>query len=272
MGRLLLQLVRGFVVGLAGLLPGLSGSAFLVLFHLYRPVMAALAYPCAGFWENLRRLGPFFLAAGLGMLAGSHVLAGLLARHETAMLYLFMGFIAGSLPDLFRHARRTQGSHYGWLAFAVLFLLCVGLAALPNRVVPRGETLAGHWGIWLLTGAGVGLGSIVPGASVALILIYFGIYRPMLMGIANLDPGVLVPVALGAGAAIILFARVSHWLFQKAEGPATRGILGLIVGSLWLAYPGWPGGAAGARGLLLFLLGAALSALLNKLAPEPPRP
>lgn len=272
MGRVLLQLVRGFVVGLAGLLPGLSGSAFLVLFQLYRPLMAALAHPGADFRNNWRQLGPFFLAAGVGVLAGSRVLAGLLARHETATLYLFMGLMAGSLPDLFRHARRTKGSHLGWLAFAALLLLCLGLAALPDRVVPRGEALAGRWDIWLLTGAGVGLGSIVPGASVALILVYFGVYRPMLVGVATLAPGILMPLALGAGAAIFLFARVSHWLFQKAEGQATRGILGLIVGSLWLAYPGWPGGAQGGRCLLLFLLGAALSALLNKLAPEPPRP
>ena len=86
-------------------------------------------------------------------------------------------------------------------------------------------------------------------------------------GVARLDPRILLPVALGAAAAILLFARAAQWLFGKAEGAATRGVLGLVVGSLWLVYPGWPGGGAGFRCLGLFLGGAILSAFLNKLAP-----
>ena len=55
----------------------------------------------------------------------------------------------------------------------------------------------------------------------------------------------------------------------EAEGPATRGVLGLVVGSLWLVYPGWPGGRQGSICLVLLVLGFVLSALLNKLAPPP---
>ena len=47
-------------------------------------------------------------------------------------------------------------------------------------------------------------------------------------------------------------------------------VLGLVVGSVALVYPGWPGGTAGAVCLLLLAAGFALSALLNKLAPPPP--
>ena len=265
--RLFRQLVHGFLVGLAGLLPGLCGSTLLVLFGIYRPLTAALAHPFADFRGHVRRFGLFFLAAGVGVLVGSRALATTFARHETATLYLFMGFMLGTLPDLFRQARRTGGHPAGWLAFAGLFLLCIGLAAAQDRLVPRGEPLADHWGIWLVAGAGIGLGSIVPGASVAFLLIYFGIYQPLLDGVARLDPRILGPVVLGAGAAILLFARAAHWFFHKAEGAATRGVLGLVAGSLALVYPGWPSGRAGALCLGLLAGGFALSALLNRLAP-----
>ncbi len=198
------------------------------------------------------------------------MLATVFARHEIPTLYLFMGFMLGVLPDLFRHAHRTDGHPAGWLAFAGLFLLCLALAGLQNRLVPREAPLEGRWNVWLLAGAGIGLGSIVPGASVAFLLIYFGIYQPLLDGVARLDPGILLPIGLGAGVAVLAFARASHWLFLKAEGTATRGVLGLVVGSLWLVYPGWPGGSQGVLCLLLLVLGFALSALLNKLAPPPP--
>lgn len=269
---LALQLFRGFLVGIAGLLPGLCGSTLLVLFGLYRPLTAALARPFHNWRNNLARFGPFFLAAGAGVLVGSRVLAAVFARHETATLYLFMGFMAGALPELFRHACRARKSPWGWPVFAALFLACLGLAALQNRLVPRGESLAGHWGIWLLAGAGIGLGSIIPGASVAFLLIYFGVYQPLLDGVARIDPGVVLPVVLGAGMVIFLFARAADWLFRRAESPATRGVLGLVTGSLWLVYPGWPGGRPGLACLLLFGLGAILSLLLNRLAPPEPAP
>ena len=266
---LILQCAQGFLVGLAGLLPGLCGSTLLVLFGLYRPLTAALAHPFRDFRGHVARFGVFFLAAGLGVLFGSRVLAAVFARHETPTLYLFMGFMAGTLPDLVRHARRARGGFTGWLVMTAMFLLCLGLAALQNRLVPRGDPLQGHWGIWLMAGAGIGLGSIIPGASVAFLLIYFGVYQPLLDGVSHLAPAVLLPVVTGAGAAIFLFARAADWLFRKAEGPATRGVLGLVVGSLWLVYPGWPGGKPGLVCLLLFGAGAILSALLNRLAPPP---
>lgn len=270
---LVLQIVHGFLVGLAGLLPGLCGSTLLVLFGIYRPLTAALAHPFTGFRQNLGRFVPFFLAAGIGILVGSRVLASVFSRHETATLYLFMGFMAGALPDLFRHAHRTKGHPSGWLAFATLFALCLLLASLQHRLAPRAESLESHGGVWLLAGAGIGLGSIVPGASVAFLLIYFGLYPALLDGVARLDPRILLPVGLGAAIAILLFARLAHWLFETAEGPATRGVLGLVAGSLWLVYPGWPGGTPGWICLLLFAAGAVLSAMLNHLTPttkEPP--
>ncbi len=267
--RFTIHLVHGFLVGLAGLLPGLCGSTLLVLFGLYRPLTAALAHPFTGFRHNLGRFAPFFLAAGIGILVGSRILATVFARHETATLYLFMGFMAGALPDLFRHAHRAKGRPSGWFAFVALFALCLLLASLQNRMIPRGEAVEINGGVWLLAGAGIGLGSILPGASVAFLLIYFGLYPALLDGVARLDPRILLPVGLGAGIAILLFARLAHWLFEKAEGPATRGVLGLVVGSLWLVYPGWPGGSRGLACLLLFAAGAVVSALLNQLAPPP---
>ena len=150
------------------------------------------------------------------------------------------------------------------LAADVVFMAVFRMDRLAGR---HGEPLAGHWGIWLAAGAGIGLGSIVPGASVAFLLIYFGVYQPLLDGVARFDPRILGPVVLGAGMAILLFARAAHWFFHKAEGAATRGVLGLVAGSLALVYPGWPGGRAGWICLGLLAGGFALSALLNRLAP-----
>jgi putative membrane protein len=237
---------------------------------IYRPLTAALAHPFVNFRHNLVQFGPFFIAACIGILVGSRLLATAFARHEIAMLYLFIGFMLGALPDLFRHAHRAGGPPASWLAFAGMFLLCLILTSLQNHLVPRVESIHIHWVIWLAAGVVIGLGSIIPGASIAFLFIYFGIYQPLLDGVARFDPAILLPIVLGAGVAIFLFARAADWLFRKAEGPATRGVLGLVAGSILLVYPGWPGGPQGLRCLLLLFLGFVLSALLSKLAPPPP--
>jgi putative membrane protein len=265
-----LQIPYGLLVGVAGLLPGVSGSTLLVLGGLYRPLTGALAHPLRDFRRLLLPLAPFLLAAGLGLLLGSRLLAAFFARHETAALYLFMGLMFGALPHLWQHAHRAGGGRRGWWLGGLMFLLCVGGALLDNHVAPRPDTIAARWSIWLLAGAGIGLGSVIPGASVAFILIYLGLYQPLLDGVAALDLNVLLPLGGGALAAILGFARLADWLFRHAEGLTTRAIFGLVAGSIPLLYPGWPGGTAGLRALLLFAVGALLSTLLNKYAPDAP--
>ena len=182
------------------------------------------------------------------------------------MLYLFIGFMLGALPDLFRHAHRAKGRPSDWIAFAAMLALCLAMTVMQNRLPPRNTAIEGSTAIWLLAGAGIGLGSIIPGASVAFLLIYFNIYQPLLDGASRLQPAILLPVILGAALAILLFSRAADWLFRRAEAAATRGVLGLVVGSILLVYPGWPPAHAPICFSLL-LLGLLLSAFLNKLAP-----
>lgn len=264
---LAIHLFHGFLVGMAGLLPGLCGSTLLVLFGIYRPLTAALARPFDHFQSNLKRFAPFFVAAGIGILVGSRLLATVFARHETATLYLFVGFMLGALPDLFRHARDTKGHPVGWIGFAASFGACVALSFAQSLLLPRATVANPGFAAWTLAGAGIGIGSIVPGASVAFLLIFFGIYQPMLDGVARLDLGVLIPLGLGAGTAILTLAKAVDWFFRAAESFATRCVLGLVAGSIVLVFPGWPGGKSGVACILLLLLGAFLSSKLNRLAP-----
>lgn len=264
---LLRHLLRGLIVGLAGLLPGLSGSAFLVLFGLYRPLTAALANPFKNFKLNLLRFGPFFLAAGVGVLIGVHGLATLYARHEVLLLFLFMGFMAGTLPDVWQQARQARGPAISWLSGVFFFALCVGLALWQPHLSQRGAPPPQSAGIWLLAGLGLGLGSLVPGFSTAFLLIHFHLYQPLLAGVSALDWHILGPLIIGAGLAIVLFARIVSWLFDKAEAFTTRGILGLVLGSFWLVYPGLPSGRSRWFALLIFAIGLLLSVALNTRAP-----
>jgi len=119
---------------------------------------------------------------------------------------------------------------------------------------------------WLLSGALIGLGVVVPGMSPSNFLIYLGLYEKMTAGISRLDLGVMIPLALGGLVCVLLFAKLVSWLFKKAYAFMYHLILGVVVGSTAAIIP------SGARGLgviaacaLLFLVGAAISYGLAKL-------
>ncbi|MDR0994248.1 MAG: DUF368 domain-containing protein [Verrucomicrobiota bacterium] len=263
-----LYLFRGFLVGLAGLLPGMSGSAFLVLFGMYRPLTTFLAHPLIHLRKNLRQYAPFFLAALAGLLVGSRLLAALFERQEVPLLHLFTGFMIGTLPDLYKAARKTRAGVGSWITLAGFLAACVGLAAWEARLGPDGIALPETIPVWFATGISLGLCSLLPGVNVAFLYIHFGIYQPLLEGVASLTPRVLFPVAIGAAAAILVFAKIVNLLFRIAEGPTHYGILGLIIGSVYLLYPGLD--ATLRQPLLhigLLLLGLLLSLMLNQIAP-----
>jgi len=118
---------------------------------------------------------------------------------------------------------------------------------------------------WLLSGAMIGLGVVVPGMSPSNFLIYLGLYQPMASGIRNLDLGVIVPLALGLILCVLLLARLISWLFKKFYTMMYHLILGIVVGSTIVIIPEGVRGWTIAVCAILFIVGALVSYGLAKL-------
>jgi len=198
------------------------------------------------------------------VLAFSKVVEWAFGHYPAQFTWLFIGFIAGTFPSLIK-ASGKQGRkawHWGLLAIVALGTLFL-MRWLANI---RSVQMAQNFGSWLLSGAMIGLGVVVPGMSPSNFLIYLGLYEPMASGISRLDFGVIIPLALGGLACVLLFAKLVSWLFKKFYALMYHIILGIVVGSTLAIIP------AGVRGLgmiavcaLLFMAGGVVSFLLAKL-------
>ncbi|GAB1484851.1 hypothetical protein MASR2M78_36690 [Treponema sp.] len=102
--------------------------------------------------------------------------------------------------------------------------------------------------VFLLAGATIGAGSLMPGISASFILIYLGIYGPLLDAVSKRDLLPLILVGLGALIAIALLSRLINWLYRHFHGIVSFAVLGLTLGSLILVFPGFPEG----QGLVLY--------------------
>lgn len=260
----IIRLIKGALVGIGAILPGLSGGVLAVVFGLYEPLLRFLANLREKFFENVRFFLPVGIGGALGIIGFSAVVEFAFENYAAQFIWLFIGFISGTFPSLLKTSAKEGRKAWHWL---ILLGIAIGTYFFLHWIEGANlVTLRPSLGIWLLSGVLVGLGLVVPGMSPSNFLIYFGLYQPMASGIRQLDFGVIIPLALGVILCVLLFARLVSWLFKKAYAFMYHFILGIVVGSTAAIIPsGVSGWGVIAACAVLFVLGAAGSFALSKL-------
>jgi len=230
-----LRFVKGMFIGTGAILPGVSGGALAAVFGLYERLIEFLANLRKNFLANL----VFFLPVALGGLFGLFVLSFpldyLLLNAKVQVMWFFIGCIAGTLPALFKEAgKRGRETWHLWLVgiVAVVSLVVLVLARTYLNV-----TLPQNFWTWMFAGAIFALGMIVPGLSPSNFLLYFNLYQPLTAGIKELDPSVLIPVAIGAVLCVLAFAKLMSKLLEIAYPVVFHVILGIVIASTAIIIP-----------------------------------
>ena len=229
-----IRFVKGAIVGIGAILPGLSGGVLTIIFGIYDPLIRFLADIRKDFVKNVRYFLPIGIGVAVGILLFSTVVSAAFGKYQAQFVCLFIGFVLGTFPSLFKKAglKGRNGKHYVIMfvtAILLLLLLLSGQQVLTN-VQP-------NFLVWIGSGAIFAFGFIVPGLSPSNFLIYFGLYDKMADGIKNLDFGVLIPLALGAVLCILLFAKLMAFLFDRYYSGMYHFILGTVIGSSIAIFP-----------------------------------
>ncbi len=259
----ILRLLKGVLVGIGFITPGLSGGVLAVVFGIYEPLMRFLGNIRENFVKNVF----FFLPVGIGGLFGvvafSAVVDFAFSNYAAQFTWLFIGFIAGTFPSLFKTSGKKGRKAWHWL---VLVLVAAGTVLFMRWMENfHAVQLTPSFGNWVLSGALIAMGVVVPGMSPSNFLIYLGLYQPMAAGIRHFDLGVMLPLLIGGVLVVLLFAKLFSWLFKKFYTFIYHFILGIVVGSTIVIIPGGVSGWTIAVCALLFVLGALISYFLAKL-------
>lgn len=233
-GDWLVRLLKGVAVGIGFILPGLSGGVLAVIFRIYDPMIRFLANMRHRFWDNVRYFIPVAIGGAVGVVLFSVVVAAAFGRYEAAFVCLFIGFVIGTFPSLWRQAGRQGRAGRHWLILAVSGLAIFGIMLLGGRATLE---VAPSIPVWFGSGALIGLGVIVPGMSPSNFLIYFGLYDKMAEGIKDFDLSVAIPLFVGLVVCVLLFARAANWAFDSHYAGMYHFILGLVAGSSLAIFP-----------------------------------
>jgi putative membrane protein len=259
----LVRLFKGVMVGIGFITPGLSGGVLAVVFGIYEPMIRFLGNLRHKFIKNVLYFIPVGIGGIVGMVAFAAVVDIAFTHHPALFTWLFIGFITGTFPSLFK----TSGKHgRTWGHWLVLAAFAVGTLSLMLWMETiRTVQLESSFVNWVMSGALIGLGVVVPGMSPSNFLIYLGLYQPMAAGIRVLDLAVVIPLAIGGIACVLILAKLIAWLFKKYYAIMYHFILGVVVGSTLAIIPASVTGWDIALSVLLFAFGALCSFGLSRL-------
>ncbi|MDI6769955.1 MAG: DUF368 domain-containing protein [Anaerolineales bacterium] len=234
---------RGFCMGAADVVPGVSGGTVAFILGIYEDLINAIHAVNLDFIRRLVTLRwraafehfpwRFLLTLGLGIGAAIFTLAEGLnwaLRHHPALVWaFFFGLVLASVFVVRKRVRRwTPG------AFALAALTAVG-AYLLVGLTPA-QTPDAFWSVFL-SGAIAICAMILPGISGAFILVLLGKYQYLLNAIIHLDLLVLAVFMAGCVAGILSFARLLRWLFNHYHDLTVAALTGLMLGSLRKVWP-----------------------------------
>ncbi len=246
---LLRAALGGVLMGLANLVPGISGGTMLLAAGVYHAFVDGVAELTT---LRLRRDSLLTLAAIGGSAAVAILLlAGptrmLVVEHRWAMYSLFIGLTLGGVPLVLRLARPVDGAFLGAAAATAAGMVLLGLGQ-------PAESTQASLPLLLLAGLAGASAMVLPGISGGYLLLLLGQYVPILGAIDRVKQallgsggpdlgalfsaaGTLVPVALGAAVGIAGVSNALRWLLHHHPRPTLGALLGLLLGSVAGLWP-----------------------------------
>lgn len=241
------KLLQGMVVGIANIIPGVSGGTMLVAMGLYDKLIHAITHLKSEFKNSMKLLVPILFGAALAIVILSRIFEFLLGHYPIPTNLAFCGLIAGSLPFIFKKVKGSSPSVGKAVAFLVFFAIVILMAVMGETGGASADVSFGFVNVvkLLLVGIVAAATMVVPGVSGSMMLMLLGYYDTILKTINNLidallafdinlilvQCGVLIPFGIGVVLGIFLIAKLIEFIFSKAEIHAYYAIIGLIIAS-----------------------------------------
>jgi len=245
MNNKIILAAKGFCMGAADVVPGVSGGTMAFILGIYERLIAAIRSFDVIWLQHVFKLDvkpalqrphfgfliPLVIGIFCALLFFTRIipLPSLLHTHPEAIYGLFFGLIVGSVIALLPEAKRFDAS-------MVLFLsIGIALGWFIVTLVPT-NTPDAPWFIFL-SGMLAISAMLLPGISGAFILLILRKYDTILNAIGHINLMVLIPFGLGALTGLVVFSRFLGWLLDRFYRATLLVIIGVLIGTLWVIWP-----------------------------------
>lgn len=263
--------IKGFLIGVANIIPGVSGGTLAITLGIYEKLIGAISHFFKNLKENIKFIIPIGIGAVLSILLLSRVISFCLDKYILATILFFIGLILGGIPLL---NKKIKG-HYKNVSNIIIFLLSFGFVIALS--VLKGENVVSfanmniiNYIMLFLVGVVAAATMIIPGVSGSFVLMLLGYYKPIVDTIGALTKFnniwqnimILVPFGIGVLVGIVAISKLLEFLFKKYEVKTYFGVMGFIMASIITIFTGAEGLVFSVPQLLigLMLLGIGFTA------------
>jgi putative membrane protein len=249
--KFILDILRGVVIGVANVIPGVSGGTMMVSMGIYDDIISSINNLFKNFKKSLLTLLPY----GIGMVAGivgfAFAIEWLFGKFPIPTALLFIGLIFGGIPMLWKKVKgKTDAGAV--ILFILFFALIIGLEILGQRTGIERELNLTPVGIIIsvIVGCIAAATMIIPGVSGSMVMMILGYYNSIIGTVTGLITalketdfksffgllGALIPFIIGVVIGLFGVAKLIRYLLDKHESKTYAAILGLIAASPYPVY------------------------------------
>ncbi len=291
---ILSTILKGIAIGMANVIPGVSGGTLAVVFNIYDKFINAITYNVKKLWQNRRFVIPLLGGMALGVLLFSKIISVLYTHFPVQTNCFFTGLIVGSVPLLLKKMLHKETEEKSNVKTIISLCLCVILAAvfllwfsslegktastdIAQFVLPEFT-----WPLALKIFFAGFLGAVamvIPGISGSLIMLIMGVYTIVITSIPALFSSetffhaliLLLPNGAGVLAGLLAGAKLVKFLLNKFPEHTYAIILGLLIGSAVNIFPGFEnlsGAGVWISSILSFATGFSMAYFTNRFSRE----
>ncbi|MBO4816531.1 MAG: DUF368 domain-containing protein [Clostridia bacterium] len=221
-------------------------------FGLYEKIVDSIIHFFKDIKNNLRFLTPIAIGVFLGVFLFGNILKFLFNKFYIPTCFVFIGLILGSLKLVIKQANFKKITLSHLIAFLVTLSLSIYLIVL-EKTLNFSMNISSNTYL-IIAGVLMSAGIVIPGISKTVILMILGIYPMYLSAVSNLNLNFLLPIGFGLLIGGIIFLSLINFLFKFAKSYTYFGIIGFIVASVFVIYPGFTFDIQGFISILLLII------------------
>ncbi|MBR6027719.1 MAG: DUF368 domain-containing protein [Clostridia bacterium] len=254
--KTLLDILRGMVIGLANVIPGVSGGTMMVSMGIFDKLIHAINHLFDEFKQSLRTLWPYLAGMVLAIILSSVALSIAFERFPLPTNTLFIGLILGSVPMILAQIKGAKINALHVVLFLIFAAIVIVPKAIANATLTEGNENGAQavlsldlWGIikLFLLGVLASASMVVPGVSGSMMLKILGYYNPIVVDTlgglfrtqlpardwAGMGHSVLILIPFGIGIVVGIFgvAKLIELLLRRWKAPTYCAILGMVLAS-----------------------------------------
>lgn len=241
MKKNIILMIKGFVFGIANIIPGVSGGTLAMTMGIYEDMINSISHIFRDLKKNILFLLPIGVGAVISILLMSKLINRCLENYPFPTTLFFIGLILGGVPLIARKVKDKEKKPVNFIFFLLTFSLVAVMAFMSEgdfSVSLSNPSILMYF-LLFLVGMVAAATMVIPGVSGSFVLMLIGFYKPIVKVVSDLtninhlmnNLLILIPFGIGVVVGIILVAKLIEFLLKRFETTTYYAILGFVFAS-----------------------------------------